>query len=285
MRLKELLQLEFVKGFDKLLVTEFEKQLFVSSLRNYCSHGNPMRFHNFAFAMRELVLRVIDRKAPDSEVVKAIWYKKESEDRDVTRRQKLKYCAQKRLSDSFFCETELDDLNDSIRKYLKEFQFFNKYTHVTEKYFKVCAKGFHQDFENIVIRSKNVVKDLTGLEGAILGSIPDTLRDDIFDVLINDFPSDLSLIASNVVVGDVQPEELSVNEIGDEFISINVTGSVEVDQEYGKHEDFTSFSASYPFSASISISVTDPKDIRLISDDINVDVSSWYGDEDDFFLE
>ena len=121
MKLKKLLDHGFIKEFDKLLVTEFEKDLFVSSLRNYCSHGNPLRFHNFAFSMRELVLQVIDRRAPNEQVKSAVWYTKESDRFEVTRRQKLKFCAQKYISDSYLDEYTLDDLDESIKEYLKEF--------------------------------------------------------------------------------------------------------------------------------------------------------------------
>ncbi|WP_225307604.1 pPIWI-associating nuclease domain-containing protein [Nitrincola iocasae] len=36
-------------------MTEFEDKLFVGALRNFCSYLNPLRFNNFAFAMRELL--------------------------------------------------------------------------------------------------------------------------------------------------------------------------------------------------------------------------------------
>ncbi|WP_162233366.1 pPIWI-associating nuclease domain-containing protein [Vibrio metoecus] len=101
MKLKKLLEYDHIVEFRKLLVTNFEDELFVDSLRNYCSHGNPLRFHNFAFSMRELVLQVIDRKAPNDEVKIANWYVKESSIYEVTRRQKLKFCAQGYLSDKF----------------------------------------------------------------------------------------------------------------------------------------------------------------------------------------
>ena len=68
MKLKKLLSLDFMQEFQSLLDTDFEHKLFVSSLRNYASHGNPLRFHNFAFSMRELVLHVIERKAPVKKV-------------------------------------------------------------------------------------------------------------------------------------------------------------------------------------------------------------------------
>ncbi|MGG4692747.1 hypothetical protein ACLPD9_11895, partial [Proteus mirabilis] len=113
MKLRKLLEYDFIIDFQKVLATEFEKELFIASLRNYCSHGNPLRFHNFAFSMRELVLSIIERKAPNDKVKTTNWYEVESDKFEVTRRQKLKFCAQGYLSDDFFNEEVLEELNSN----------------------------------------------------------------------------------------------------------------------------------------------------------------------------
>ncbi|WP_336366105.1 hypothetical protein [Marinobacter sp. C2H3] len=136
MKLNKLLSLDFMQGFQSLLETDFEHKLFVASLRNYASHGNPLRFHNFAFSMRELVLHVIERKAPAKQVRVANWYERESKQHEVTRRQQLKYCAQSNIAGAYFDKYVQEDISDLISEFLKEFNFFNKYTHITEKHFK-----------------------------------------------------------------------------------------------------------------------------------------------------
>ena len=98
MRLKKLLTLDFIQEFQRLLSTDFEHEFLVASLRNYASHGNPLRFHNFAFSMRELVLQIIERQAPPKLVKQAVWYERESELREVTRRQQLKYSVLRGIS-------------------------------------------------------------------------------------------------------------------------------------------------------------------------------------------
>ncbi|HFG2217265.1 hypothetical protein [Vibrio cholerae] len=281
MKLKHLLQYDYIKDFEELLVTDFERDLFVASLRNYCSHGNPLRFHNFAFSMRELVLQIINRKAPDSVVKKASWYEKESEIFDVTRRQKLKYCAQGYLADSYLDEFILEALNQSINDYLKEFKFFNKYTHITEKHFKACPKKFYADMKYIIQRSREVIEEIDSMENLVVNSIPDTLQDHIFDYIINNFPSELDILASNVIVDSVSPEELEVTYLEDNGITVAVSGTVYVSQEYGKGEDFTALSENYPFSVSVALSVDDPTDISVDESDFKIDTSSWFGVDDE----
>ncbi|MCS0343908.1 MULTISPECIES: hypothetical protein [Vibrio harveyi group] len=277
MKLKHLLQYDYIRNFEELLVTDFERDLFVASLRNYCSHGNPLRFHNFAFSMRELVLQIINRKAPDGAVKKASWYEKESEIFDVTRRQKLKYCAQGYLADSYLDEFTLEELNQSIKDYLKEFNFFNKYTHITEKHFKACPKKFYADMKYIIQRSREVVEEIDSMEDLVVNSIQNTVQNHIFDYIINNFPSELDILARNVIVDSVSPEELVVTYLEDNGIIVEVSGTVYVSQEYGKGEDFTALSENYPFSVSVELSIDDPTDISVDESDFEIDTSSWFG--------
>ncbi|EOG8085188.1 hypothetical protein OGW18_04075 [Citrobacter sp. CK184] len=276
MKLKNLLQYDFIKDFEKLLVTDFEKKLFLASLRNYCSHGNPLRFHNFSFSMRELVLQMIDRRAPDSKVKSAIWYSRESDRFEVTRRQKLKYCAQGILSDAYLDTMLLNDLNQSIKDYLKEFNFFNKYTHITEKYLNACPKQFYADIKFIIQRSREVLEEIDSLENLVIDSIPETLQDILFNHVISNFPSELDILAHNVIVESVSPEELGVTYLEENGITVAVSGTVYVTQEYGKGDDFTELHENYPFSISIELNVDDPTDITIDQSDFEIDTSSWF---------
>ncbi|MEM1155619.1 MAG: hypothetical protein AAGI44_15900 [Pseudomonadota bacterium] len=260
--------------------TEFEIELFEASLRNYCSHGNPLRFHNFAFSMRELVLRLIDRRAPDREVVKAVWYECDSDTHPVTRRQKLKYCAQGFLSDAYVNDAVLEELDESIRAYLKEFNFFNKYTHITEKHFRACPKKFYEDLKYVISRSKEVIEQIDSLENMVIESVPETLQDNMFGSIINSFPEELSILAHNVVVDHVSPEEIEVESLSRESIVIGVAGTVYVTQEYGKGDDYASLSENYPFKVSVSLSPESPSEISIEADAFVIDTSSWFGEED-----
>ncbi|TEW48296.1 pPIWI-associating nuclease domain-containing protein [Psychromonas algicola] len=279
MKLKKLLTYDFIIDFKKLLVTDFEKTLFIASLRNYCSHGNPLRFHNFAFSMRELVLQVIDRRAPDKDVMSAIWYECDSDQFKVTRRQKLKFCAQGYLADTYLDEDALDELNDSIKKYLKEFNFFNKYTHITEKHFKSCPQKFYTDMKFIIQRSKEVIEELSSLESFVISKVEYRVQDEIFDSVVNNFPDELSILASNVIIDQVSPEKLEIEYLGSDGIIIGVDGTVYVSQEYGKGEDFLSMSNDYPFSTTLEVSISDPSDINIDPNNIEIDTSSWFGDD------
>ncbi|MBL4761312.1 MAG: hypothetical protein JKY93_01265 [Gammaproteobacteria bacterium] len=175
MRLKKLLTLDFIQEFQLLLSTDFEHELLVVSLRNYASHGNPLHFHNFAFSMRELVLQIIERQAPPKLVKQAVWYERESELREVTRRQQLKYCAQ------------------GISEFLKAFHFFNKYTHITEKYFHASPVKFFEDAKSVVGIASEALKQLDDIEDLILESLTEKIHGAVVSTAVgnpNEFTAD-----------------------------------------------------------------------------------------------
>lgn len=276
MKLNKLLSLDFMKDFQSLLETDFEHKLFVASLRNYASHGNPLRFHNFAFSMRELVLHVIDRKAPAKQVRIANWYERESEQHEVTRRQKLKYCAQSNISDAYFDEYVQRDISKLISEFLKEFNFFNKYTHITEKHFKACPKKFFEDAKSVVKIASDSLRQISNLERMVIESLEDKVEDSVIFTAVSAIPESLSLLAPHVFVDYSEVEEIECTGIDHEFIYVTATGTVHVDQEYGPKDDSCTISASYPFSLEMKAHVANPDDFSVVGEELNVDTSSWY---------
>ncbi|EPJ0400933.1 hypothetical protein ACTBCG_003108 [Providencia rettgeri] len=276
MKLKKLLEYDFIINFQKVLATEFEKELFIASLRNYCSHGNPLRFHNFAFSMRELVLSILERKAPNDKVKTTNWYEVESDKFEVTRRQKLKFCAQGYLSDDFFNEEVLEELNSNISDFLGNFRFFNKYTHISEKYLNPCPKKFFEDMKSTIQLSKEVIDELSSIENFVISAVEGSLESRVFDAVINNFPDELSILAHNVIIEQIDPEQLSVSSISDSEISIYIDGTIYVSQEYGGKNDFMSLSNEYPFTVKIYVSVDNPNDINVDANNIIIDTSNWY---------
>lgn len=276
MKLKKLLGHSFIIDFGKLLKTDFERELFLCSLRNYCSHGNPLRFHNFAYSMRELVLQVINRRAPDKEVEKTCWYEKESDTFNVTRRQKLKFCAQGFLSDDYLDPGTIDDITLSIRDYLKEFHFFNKYTHITAKHFKACPQKFYTDMKFIIQRSREVIEELDSLESMVTQSLEIGIQEKVFDAVVNSCPDELSILAHRVIVNHISPEKMEVNCLDESDITIGVQGTVYITQEYGKEDDYCEIPNDFPFYITVVACVANPENILVDSDSLEIDTRSWY---------
>ncbi|MDV2799973.1 hypothetical protein R0E53_20810 [Pseudomonas aeruginosa] len=276
MKLKKLLSMDFMQGFQSLLETDFENRLFVASLRNYASHGNPLRFHNFAFSMRELVLHVIQRKAPPNKVKNVIWYERESDKHEVTRRQQIKYCAQSNISDAYLGEAVLEHLNECISEFLEEFNFFNKYTHITEKYFDVPPKPFFQDAKMVIEIAKDSLNQLKDLERIIIDALEDKLREAVISTAVSAISDSLSLLASHVYIEYTEIEEIECTGVNDEFIHVVASGNIHVTQEYGPKDDLCEISECYPFTLNMKSHVENPEEFTVESEELDVDTSSWY---------
>ncbi len=277
MKLKKLLSLDFMKDLESLLETDFEKQLYIASLRNYASHGNPLRFHNFAFSMRELVLHVIKRKAPPKLVKKTTWYEVESTVHPVTRRQQLKYCAQRNISDEYL-KDDLEVLNESIEEFLSEFRFFNKYTHISERYFTACPKKFFQDAKYVVGVAVSSLNQLEDIERTVINSVENKVHDAVISTAVSAIPDSLSILANHVYVEYTEVEEIECLGIDDRYIRMRAKGNVYVTQEYGPKNDICTIEESYPFTLDMRSHVENPEDFTVEAEELSVDTSEWYGE-------
>lgn len=276
MKLKKLLVLDFMQEFQSLLVTDFEHKLFIASLRNYASHGNPLRFHNFAFSMRELVLHVINRKAPPGNVVKASWYQRESEDHPVTRRQQIKYIAQTNLSDAYLGNDVIEDMNEYSKEFLAEFRFFNRYTHITEKYFETCPQTFFENVKLVVKIANDSLRSIYGIEQLIADALTDKVRDSVIRTAINSIPDNLSILANHVYVDFTEVEEIELTGKDDTFLYVTARGTIHVVQEYGPKDDLCEMNVDYPFSLAMKSCLEDPERFEVIGEELDIDTSSWY---------
>ncbi|KAA1189260.1 hypothetical protein F0M18_16445 [Pseudohalioglobus sediminis] len=276
MKLKKLISLDFVREFESLLETDFERKLLVNSLRNYASHGNPLRFHNFAFSMRELVLHLIERRASSKKVLDACWYARESPDREVTRRQQLKYCAQANLADEYLGDDTVDAINANIAEFLSEFRFFNKFTHITEKHLEPCPKRFFEDAKYIVSLSSECLGRISDLEQLVIGRIEELVHKSVVTTALEAVPEELSLLANHVFVDFTEVEEIVCDAIDHEIIHVTAHGFVHVSQEYGSKHDGCTINESYPFELALTAPVTNPEDLTPSADELTIDTSSWY---------
>jgi len=276
MKLKKLLALDFMVKFKTTLETKFEKELFIASLRNYASHGNPLRFHNFAYTMRELILHVVARKAPEEKVIGAPWYTRTDPTRKVTRKQQLKYCAQRNIPDSFLGIINTTFINDSISEFSTEFVNLNKYTHITEKYFKPSPKEFFENAKDVVSIAQHCLDLMADTASEVISILEAEIDSSVRELAYESLPEEIMLLAPRVYTDYVQIEDVHASNIDDEFIYIGVEGSVSVTQEYGTKDDLCEIHNDYPFGLSMKCSLRDPSQLTITSKEIEVDTSSWY---------
>ncbi|EII8436718.1 TPA: hypothetical protein LT439_003980 [Salmonella enterica] len=278
MKLKKLQSLDFVNDFMSHLETDFEKELFTACLRNYASHGNPLRFHNFAFSIRELIKHIIEKKSPNDKLLQASWYKREHEHYEISRRQRLKYCSQAKISDAYLGEEFLEESNERIDEMLKLYFFLNKYTHITEKYMHPSPQEFFLKAKQILQNATEILNGIHICRDELIRTLEDKIRNAVIDTAVSSMPENLVTIANHAYVDYTEVEEFGITSIDDEYINIYASGTVYVTQEYGSRNDGVSLEESYPFTLHMASHLDSPETFEVISEALEVDTSSWYDD-------
>lgn len=278
MKLKKLQSLDFVNDFMSHLETNFEKELFTACLRNYASHGNPLRFHNFAFSIRELIKHIIEKKSPNDKLLQASWYKREHEHYEISRRQRLKYCSQAKISDAYLGEEFLEESNERIDEMLKLYFFLNKYTHITEKYMHPSTQEFFLKAKQILQTATEILNGIHICRDELIRTLEDKIRNAVIDTAVSSMPENLVTIANHAYVDYTEVEEFGITSIDDEYINIYASGTVYVTQEYGSRSDGVSLEESYPFTLHMASHLDSPETFEVISEALEVDTSSWYDD-------
>ena len=121
------------------LAPGFEQELFLAAIANVDDTSNKLRLNNFAYSMRELIRVVLERLAPNEEVVNAPWFQPNDKEHPnkVTRSQRIKYAIQGWLSDDYVTNTLRIDHQDNDKELRKNIDELSKYTHVTESTFNI----------------------------------------------------------------------------------------------------------------------------------------------------
>ena len=104
----------------KFLSDPFDIKVLEAAFRNLDDTTNPIRFNNFAYVLRELVNRVIDRLAPNKEVIESKWWKPSPDDKianKANRRQQIRYALLDGNPEDFVIqklEIDVDEIADYV---------------------------------------------------------------------------------------------------------------------------------------------------------------------------
>lgn len=278
MKLKRILEMDFIKEFEEHLETDFERKLLSASLRNYCSHGNPLRFNNFAYAMRELITHVLKRLAPDERVKASPWFKKNNNNAPVTRKQQAKYIAQKHIPDHFLHKEILEELEDGIAWFNKNFATLNALTHINERSLINNPKEFFENAKLLMELCSKIFDHFYGLESVITESIIDDVQNEVTEITRNNIPDELDILSSQTTVDWCNVDSIELLNLNDTHIYLLVRGTVEITRQYGQGEDYYAQDDSYPFNFAVSIETNDFSAISPLLNTVIVDTGSWYDD-------
>lgn len=267
---------------EKQLEGDFEKALFSAALGNLEDRDNPLRFNNFAYAMRELVRHVMARLAPDDEVRACDWYKEETgRPNGISRRQRVYYAVQGGLADEYVTD-ELDlDVGEIHRQLRDSIDNLSKHTHIEEATFNLGdeeVEGFVNETLAAVI---DLFQTISACRTTLVEAFMEHLDASVVHAAISETILSIDELATHHSIDAVYTDQVHIRQIDAHFIYFVAEGTVECELRWGSNSDLrrgdgATLNEAFPFSCELTSSVGDPGDIVAEENAFAVDTSSWW---------
>lgn len=267
----------------------FEKELFQAALANLEDASNPLRFNNFAYAMRELVRHILARLAPDEEVLKCSWYKNETDKKDgISRRQRVYYAVQGGLSDQYV-QNELDidvlAVHSSLRDAVDN---LSKHTHIEEKTFNITDGQVQTYVAEVLAAVVGLFVTIEDNLKALVTALWDRLDESTIDAALRETILAIDELATHHTIEEVYTDKVHIVGIDSYFVRFEAHGTVSCELQWGSNSDLRRgdgavLPQSFPFRCELWSPVDDPQSIQTDENAFGADTSSWregYYDEE-----
>lgn len=287
---QHLIKLEDSQKILNHLKDGFEKKLFLSTLNNLSDKGNPVRFNNFAYCMREIITIILSNYSSDEEILKCSWYKNETNKKNgITRVQRVKYAIHGGLEITKVYELlyiedyedEPNELEEALTTFSKLFRELNEHTHLREKRFDIGDNLC----EELASKVLNIVSQILTLIESLRKEVIYRLEEDINDTVIDEFISntfeDIDILSTHSRVDYSEMDSYSVFNITSKHVIISGYGIAHCELQYGSGADMrngigASIDSSFPYSFNIEADVNNLSNLSLSESGIDIDTSSWY---------
>jgi hypothetical protein len=261
------------------LAISFERDLFIASIENITKSNSPIRFNNFAYAIRELTRHVLARLAPDDEILLSKWYKNETEiENGISRKQRIYYGIHGGLMPEYVRVTlglEIDSFFATFREIIDR---LSKYTHIEMTTFGLDDVPTYlyanQTLETLVEFFKFIDDTREILEDALYEKVQIALIDSILEETF----SEIDILATHHSLDYVHTETLNLLSIDHQFIFFEAVGELTYKMQWGSEFDVNNgdglvLPAYFPFKCNLRSTVLDPNKIivEIETIDINTD--------------
>jgi hypothetical protein len=276
-------------AFDQIpnyLQNGFERDLYEAAQRNLSDLDNPLRFNNFAYAMRELVRHVLERLAPDASLLKCSWYEVETQNRKPSRRQRARFAVQGGLGEDFIRDTLRFDAKEMQGALSAAIVNLSKFTHVAPGTLGIDQRTVDVHVEDTLGAVETLFSTIDNCRSEIVRRLWEHIDKGVFDEALRETIGSIDELATHHSIEHIATEEVSITSIDADTIYFDVAGTIEVELQWGSNSDLrngegATMQDSFPFTCKLSSPVDDPSDVAGEEDGLRVDTSSWYNSSDD----
>ena len=188
------------------LASGFEQDLFKAAIANVDDEKNQLRLNNFAYSMRELIRTVLERLAPDEDVINAPWFKPNDKlhPEKVTRSQRIKYAIQGWLSDEYV-KRQLDVEHDSSDKDLRDsIDILSKYTHVAPKTFYVKSQEIKEMALDVLDQVQLFLSTIDVVRVQVRNAVAESIDEEMIEEFYINTQNDLDILSTHYEVVTTQ---------------------------------------------------------------------------------
>ena len=267
---------------ESRLVDGFEKQLYQAALYNLDDIKNQLRFNNFAYAMRELVRHVLNRLAPDMEVLDCCWYKNEMDrENGITRIQRVNYAVQGGLSNEYVTDVLGLDIQQIRKSLKKSHDNLSKHTHINVATFDIPEDRIGEFVDQTLSSIYEFFVSIEENRQSLISALWEQIDQATIEAALRETIQDIDELASHHYIEEIYTDQINITNISSRFIEFDTEGSVACELQWGSNGDMRRgdgavIPKSFPFTCSLRSFVYDPSEVQIDDGDFQVDTSSWW---------
>ena len=272
----------------QLLNSEFERKLFEAALTNLKDMGNPLRYNNFAYSIRELSRHILYRLSPETDVIRCSWFDPRINDGKATRAQRAKYAIQGGFTDEILSQLGLNivDFNESILRIIKSISSLSKYTHVNEGTFGMEDEKVDETSKLVIDSFIEFAEAISECKETLNEFLDSRIDDDLINTVISNSYQNIQSLAPHFSLDFHELSGYNIKTITVDEVVVDVYGSIHVTLLYGSRQerregDGLDLKEAFPFEVEIKYPIREvfpPEDYQINEFDVNTD--SWYGEDE-----
>jgi hypothetical protein len=275
--------MESINDIKRLLVSQFETDLFDASLASLNEKGNKLRYNNFAYSIRELSRHFLHRLAPEDKIINCSWYKKETEDGRPTRSQRIKYAIQGGITDELLekWEFDIEELGETIKEIKTTIDSLSKYTHINPDVFDLNEDDVEKYSNEVLSSFKNFIQTIENYRKELKIFLDGHIEEHMISSVVSNYFGNVDRLAPHYSLDYSEVSDYHISEINDEEIVVTVFGDLNVILEYGSRQerregDGLDLEVSFPFETKIRYEIDEdfPSE-RYEVEEYDVDTSAW----------
>lgn len=278
--------MEILKNnLKKLLSDSFDKKLVDYAFRNLEDKTNSIRLNNFAYVLRELLYRILDREAPHKDVSKSPWFKSmiKWDKAKATKEQQMQYMMLDKFPNDFVNQVLKINTKDAAEHLNGILKSMNAYTHISPKTTDYSDVDIERKVGKVCELFTNLFGLMSKIKSKIYNGVEKRIDKELLEKMYMETFDEIDILSTHSTIEEYSIQDLNIEKITDRDLKCDVEGIVTVRLQYGSNYDIRNDNGyeadmSFSFNSSFTCTLTEEgiENYVIEQDSINVDTSSFY---------